>query len=92
MKDSTDAKMIEVKIKFWTNNIAAEKGKVVAKNAWQSGVVAVRANKLHGIRSQKPLPFHSLAQLSYVIEKALTRSGIKLNMREEKEKLYKVVR
>jgi hypothetical protein len=37
MRESTDAKMIEVKVKFWTNDIARQKSKVIAKHAWQSG-------------------------------------------------------
>ena len=38
-------KMIEVKIRFWTNDISDQPGKVIPKNAWASGVVRMERNK-----------------------------------------------
>jgi hypothetical protein len=32
-------RMIEVKIRFWTNDIADGKGNIFPKHAWSSGVV-----------------------------------------------------
>jgi len=34
-------RMIEVQIRFWTNDIAESKGQIVPKHAWASGVVKV---------------------------------------------------
>jgi hypothetical protein len=41
-------KMIEIKIRFWTDEIAAEPGKIVPKHAWTSGVVRIERNPSHG--------------------------------------------
>ena len=72
-------KMIEVKVRFWTNDIANDKGKIIPKHAWSSGVVRMEGNKSHGIIPDKPLPFHSLMDLSAVIEKVLINHGIVLH-------------
>lgn len=72
-------KMIEVKIRFWTNNIAPESGKILPKQAWSSGVVRIEANKSHGIVPSSPKPFHSLLDVSSVIEKVLIEQGIVLH-------------
>jgi hypothetical protein len=32
-------KMISVNIRFWTDELASEEGKIVPKNAWVHGVV-----------------------------------------------------
>jgi len=37
-------KMIEVKLRFWTNNLADEPGKVIPKHAWEGGVVRIERN------------------------------------------------
>ncbi|MEQ8694560.1 MAG: hypothetical protein RIC85_04475 [Gammaproteobacteria bacterium] len=72
-------KMIEVKLRFWTNDIAPEPGKVLPKNAWTAGVVRIERNKSHGIDPSKPLPFHSLLDVGAVIEKVLIEHGIVLH-------------
>ena len=72
-------KMIEVKIRFWTNDIAPEPGKVLAKHAWSSGVVRVERNRSHGIVPGNPRPFHSLLDVGSVIEKVLIDHGIVLH-------------
>ncbi len=38
-------KMIEVKVRFWTNDIATDENMVVPKHAWCSGVVRMERNK-----------------------------------------------
>lgn len=73
-------KMIEVRVRFWTNDIAQQEGHVVPKHAWTSGVVNIVTNETHGITSAPPLPFHSLLDLGSVIEKALLRQGITLHV------------
>jgi hypothetical protein len=72
-------KMIEVKIRFWTNDISEEKGKIVPKHAWTSGVVRMERNKSHGIAPKHPKPFHSLLDVSAVIENVLIEHGIMLH-------------
>lgn len=59
-------RMIEIKNRFWTNNIAEGKGVIQPKHAWSSGVVRIERNKSHGIAPEKPLPFHSLMDLTEV--------------------------
>lgn len=72
-------KMIEVKLRFWTNDIAETPGHVVPKHAWTSGVVRVEGNKAHGIVPGQPQPFHSLMDVSAVVEKVLIKQGIVLH-------------
>jgi len=72
-------KMIEVKLRFWTNDIAEGKGKVIPKHAQTSGVVRIERNKSHGIEPSKPQPFHSLLDVGAVIEKVLIEHRIVLH-------------
>ena len=72
-------KMIEVKIRFWTNKIAEGKDKIKPKNAWTAGVVRMRRNDLHGIKPGSPLPFGSLMHLGAVVEKCLIKHSITLH-------------
>ena len=71
-------KMIEIKLRFWTNDIA-EAGKVIPKHAWTSEVVRIEANKSHGIVPSNPAPFHSLLDVGVVIEKVLIQHGVVLH-------------
>jgi len=61
---STEAKhgkkMIEVSLRFWTNDLAESKDKIKPKHAWSSGVVRMQGNESHGIVPGNPKPFHSL--------------------------------
>lgn len=81
-------KMIEVKLRFWTNNIAPESGKVIPKNAWASGVVRIERNKSHGIEPSKPQPFHSLLDVGSVIEKVLIDHGVVLHPSRKMRKYF----
>lgn len=72
-------KMIEVKVRFWTNNIATQPGKVIPKHAWTSGVVRMERNKSHSIEPGSPQPFHSLLDVSAIIEKVLIEHRIVLH-------------
>src|SRR5258708_2230833 len=78
-KAPSGEKMIEVKIRFWTNDIATQEGRIVAKHAWSSGVVRVERNPSHGIVPGAPKPFHSLLDIGAVIEKTLIEHGIVLH-------------
>ncbi len=81
--EETEAKfgerMIEIKVRLWTNDIAETEGSVLPKHAWSSGLVRLTSNKTHGIGPNKALPFHSLMDLTAVIEKALIQNGITLH-------------
>jgi hypothetical protein len=79
-------RMIEVKIRFWTNDIAQEKKKVLPKHAWTSGVVRIESNKTHGIKPGNPKPFHSLLDVGAVIEKVLIEHGIVLHPSRQMKK------
>jgi hypothetical protein len=81
-------KMIEVKLRFWTNNIAEEKGKVFPKNAWCSGVVRIKRNDSHGITPGKPQPFNSLLDIGAVIEKVLIEHGVVLRPSSKMRKYF----
>ena len=72
-------KMIEVKLRFWTNGLADEPGRILPKHAWSSGVVRIESNKSHGIVPGAPKPFHSLLDVGAVIEKLLIEQGIVLH-------------
>ena len=72
-------KMIEIKLRFWTDQIADEQGKVIPKHAWSSGMVRIEGNKSHGITPSKPLPFHSLLDMGAVVEKVLLEHKVVLH-------------
>ena len=72
-------KMIEVKLRFWTNDISSQPGKVIPKHAWTGGVVRMERNQSHGIEPGNPQPFHSLLDVSAIIEKVLIEHGVVLH-------------
>jgi hypothetical protein len=71
-------KMIEVKIRFWTDAIATAQGQVVPKHGWTSGVVRIKSNPVHGFVDHDPIIFNTLAQVPAKIEELLIREGIVL--------------
>jgi hypothetical protein len=71
--------MIEVKVRFWTNDLAEGKGKIRPKHAWGSGVVRIASNPSHGIAPKKPIPFNSLAEIPAKIEKVLIDHGVRIH-------------
>ena len=76
VKASKNERMIEIKLRFWTNGFATRKGYVRPKHAWSGGVVRVERNKTHGIRPNSPKPFHTLLDVGVVIERVLIGHGI----------------
>lgn len=72
-------KMIEIKVRFWTNDLAAKEGHVIPKHGWTAGAVRMERNDAHGIIPSDPMLFHSLLDLSAVIEKVLTKHGVVLH-------------
>jgi hypothetical protein len=82
-------KMIEVSIRFWTNNIATTKDSIIPKNAWTAGVVRMERNETHGIIPKSPKVFGSLMDLSHVIEKVLIEHEIVLHPDVKMQKYLK---
>jgi hypothetical protein len=79
-------KMIEVKIRFWTDSLADDPGKVVPKHAWTSGVVRIESNKSHGIVPRNPRPFNSLLDVGAIVEKVLIDHGVVLHPSRQMQK------
>ena len=86
-------KMIEVRIKFWTDEIAAGgNGHIIPKHAWDSGVVLITANPDHGIRSDtNPEILHSFLDLPSVVAKVLTDHGVTLHANRKLRKLIQPI-
>jgi len=82
-------KMIEVKVRFWTNNIAEGEGMVLPKHAWTSGVVRIKRNPSHSITPQDPLMFNTLMEIPQVIEQVLADHGITLHLSDVMQKYVK---
>jgi len=72
-------KMIEVRLRFWTDDISPIKGEIIPKHARTSGVVRLQGNESHGIASDNPKPFNSLLDVGAVIEEVLIAGGITLH-------------
>ncbi len=72
-------RMIEIKVRFWTDGLAKSKGQIIPKHALTSGVVRVERNAAHGIAPQRPIPFNSLLDVGSAIEKCLLRHGVVLH-------------
>lgn len=86
VKATQGEKMIEIKLRFWTNDIAPEKGTVLPKNAWAAGVVRIERNNTHGIEPKSPKPFHSLLDVGAVIEKVLIEHNVVLHPGKKMQK------
>lgn len=72
-------RMIEIRVRLWTNKIADGEGKIVPKHAWDAGVVRLNRNTVHGIATESPVPFNGFAELPAKIEKVLIEHGIKIH-------------
>ncbi|MCG3150642.1 MAG: hypothetical protein PCFJNLEI_04131 [Verrucomicrobiae bacterium] len=86
VKADIGERMIELKVYFWTNNIAKGKGRVLPKHAWSSGMVRIEPNDAHGIVGRKPKPFHTLLDLGTTIQNVLIQNGIILHPGRRMEK------
>ena len=83
-------KMLELAVRFWTNDISTRPGYIVKKECWDSGVVRVKKNRSHGIRVDgDPIPFNSLLDLAGKIEAALIAARIKLHLGDRSRKLIR---
>jgi hypothetical protein len=85
-KAEHNEKMIELRIRFWTNDIAETKGDIIPKHSWDGGMVYMQPNASHGIKRTRPRPFHTMLELSAVIEKVLHAHGVKLNLGKNSRK------
>ena len=72
-------KMIEVRVCFWTNDIAESEGHIRPRHCWSSGMVTVPHNSSHGISSGDPRPFNSLMELTHAIEQAMIDADIRMH-------------
>ena len=73
-------RMVELRIRFWTDELAGEKGYIMPKHAWTSGVVRMERNDSHGIEPQNARHFNSLMEIPSAIEKVLIQHGVKLHL------------
>src|SRR5688500_18724683 len=69
-------KMIEVRVRFWTNDLADGKTRIRPKHAWGSGIVGISSNGAHGISPGDFVPFNSMAEIPAKIEKVLIDNGV----------------
>ena len=81
--------MIEVEVRFWTNDIAEGKGRIKPRHAWTIGAVRMERNESHGIIPGYPRPFNSLMEIPVLIEKILMEHEITLHRDKKMEKYIK---
>jgi hypothetical protein len=72
-------RMIEVKVRLWTDDLAGGKGRIRPKHAWGAGVVRITRNEAHGIVPGDPIPFNSLMEIPAKIEKLLIDHGVEIH-------------
>ena len=83
-------KMIEVKLRFWTDSIADKPGGIVQKRAWDKGYATVSANELHGInKCSKEVKFNSILEIHSAVAGALEDAGVTLYTGHKLRKLIK---
>ena len=80
-------KMIEVRVRFWTDHISGQGNTIVPKHAWDNGVVVMDTNKSHGIKPASPVPFNSILDLTSVLRKLLFNHGVVLHANPTSRKL-----
>ena len=81
-------KMICLEIYLWTNAISSKKGQILKKHAWDDGVVRIRTNESHGIKSTREKHFDGIYALSGTVADLLKDAGIKLHRGTKTRKLY----
>ena len=83
-----EERMIEVKISFWTNDIASVEDNIVPKHAQSSGLISVEPSEAHEIVPASPIAFHSLMDITSALEKALIENGIVLHPGKRMRKYF----
>jgi hypothetical protein len=81
------SRMIEIRVRLWTDNIVEGKGMILPKHAWDAGVVRIEPNAAHGITAGEPIPFNGMADLPSKIERLLIDRGIKVHL-SRKQRRY----
>ena len=84
-------KMIEIRVRFWTNRIAERQGHIIPKHARTSGVVKITRNDAHGIVPGTPAPFNSLLDMGAAIEDVLIEHGITLHASRGQKRYLKCI-
>jgi len=79
VKAGSKERMIEVKVRFFTNNMAGKRGYIVPKHGWTNGSIQMDRNDSHQIEPGSPKMFNSLMEIPAVIEKVLIDHEIKLH-------------
>ena len=79
VKAKRGEQMIEITVRFHTNQIDPRKGYVVPKHGWPNGVVRVVRNDSHGIKPIGKRHFNSLMEIPLAIEKALIDNEIMIH-------------
>jgi hypothetical protein len=74
-------RQIVLEVRFNTDSMVPDKplGTIVPKNMWDNGMVRVRANPEHGLKSQTPIHFNSFAEILLAIETTIRDSGLTLH-------------
>jgi hypothetical protein len=83
-------RMIEIRVRFWTDQIAEGKGNIKPKHAWDAGVIYIQRNDTHAIDPGNPVPFNSLMDIPGKVERVLIQHGIRLHLSPRQRK-YVVV-
>jgi hypothetical protein len=71
-------KMLEVKVRFFTNAISGKPGTVIPAHGMTKGFVRMDHNEAHGIRGGRPRPFNSLMEIPAAIEQVLIDNRVQL--------------
>lgn len=74
-------KMIEVRVRFWTDEITNTPQVIVPKHAWDYGYVEIAANTSHGLQqSGSSVKFNSVLELPQAIADLLVQEGVHLHI------------
>jgi hypothetical protein len=80
-------KMIEVKVRFFTDGLAPD-GQILPRHGYAAGEVRVTRNPSHDIRPGEPVMFNSMAEMPYAVEKTLRDHNIKIEL-SSRERRYR---
>ena len=74
-------KMIEVRVRFWTDEITNTPKVILPKHAWDYGYVEIAANTSHGLKqSGSSVKFGSVLELPQAIADLLVQEGVQLHI------------
>ena len=78
VKANRKERMIEIRVRFFTNGMDSRSGYIIPKHAWPNGTVQMDRNESHGIEPDAVQHFASLMEIPLAIEKVLIKHGIKI--------------